>query len=523
MAPRTRRWLVSLAILVVFVLASFVLAWALKLVGSERVALVVGLSLLGLAGAALAYYILRPAAAALAADADDALLTVRQAAERLPRGDLLRKPLVLVLGPTGSTKSTLVARSGLDAQLLAGDARGQGAQELPTKAVNVWLAKDGVLVEAAGPLLDDGARFSRLVRRLRAPGLAAALGRGEPAPRAIVVAVPCDHLTGDDQGKALDALAPQLRARLADAAREFGQRVPVYVLFTRADRLAHFEAWAAPLTRDEIRAPLGAALPFDGATGSGAHAERLLPRLEGAFRDLVTSLASRRSELLARESVEATRLGAYEVPREIGKLAPQAVRFLVEATRPSQLGASPQLRGFWFTGVRPILVRDAAPVAAAPAAIGGGRATGIFDPAMASAAAAAAPSVARRVPEWVFLERFFGEVVFGDRGARAAAVGGVRVGGMRRLLLGGAIAAGALLGTGVLVSWLGNRALAARTLDAARAVAALPVVQAPAGTVALPSASALGTLERLRSLMDTIARIDSAGAPLTLGLGLWNG
>ena len=521
-SSRTTRWLASLGVLVAFILIALVAIWLLKLTGGERTAMLLGLAVLGAAGGMLTWHLLRPSDAVSRAERDDAILALRQAADRLPRGELLQKSLVLMIGPATSTKTTLVTRSGLDPQLLAGDARATGPEE-PTKAANIWLAGGGAVIEVPGTLIADAGRFTRFVRALRAPGLAVALGRREPAPRAIVLCVPCDYLAGEDEAKQLDALAPTMRARLADAASQLGMRVPVYVLFTRADRIPYFEAWLAPLTRDEVRVPLGAALPFDSGA-AGAYSERLVPRLESAFASLIASLGARRSELLTRESVAAQRLTAYEVPRELGKVAPAAIRFMVEVTRPSQMGMTPQLRGFWFTGARPVLVRDAAPVAAAVAAPAAG-ATGLFRPgAAANAMSSAAPAaLARKVPEWVFIDRFFTDVVFGDRSGRAAALGGVRVSGLRRVLLGSLIGCGVLLAVGVTVSWLGNRSLATRTRDAARSVAALPTMQPAAGTIALPSIEALRTLEQLRSLIDTIARIDSAGAPLSLRFGLWQG
>ena len=520
-SPRTTRWSASLAVLVAFILLAILLVWLLKLAGGERTVALLAFTALGMAGAGVTWHLLRPPAiVTVNPDGDDALLALRQAAERLPRGELLNKPLVLVIGPATSGKTTAVSRSGLDAQLLAGDARGNGAEE-PTKAANIWLVRDGVLVEAPGAFAGDSARFTKFVRSLRAPGLAVALGRGEPAPRAIVLCVPSDFIVAADQGRQLDTLAPMMRERLAEAARELGMRVPVYVLFTRADRIPAFETWAAPFTREEVRVPLGAALPFDDSA-SGAYAERLLPKLEMAFREIVASLAARRSELLTRESTEAQRLAGYELPREFGKMSAMVTRFLVEVTRPSQLGMTPQLRGFWFVGARPVMVRDAAPVAATAKPLDRG-ATSVFSSAAMGQVAAAASSVARRVPEWVFLDRFFTDVVFGDRSARAAARGGVRVSGMRRALLGGMIAAGGTLGVGVLTSVLGNRALSSRTRDAARAVAALPTVQSVPGTVALPSVEALRSLERLRAILDTVAGVDSSGVPWSLGFGLWSG
>ncbi|MDF1506457.1 type VI secretion system protein, partial [Roseisolibacter sp. H3M3-2] len=270
-----------------------------------------------------------------------------------------------------------------------------------------------------------------------------ALGRAQPAPRAAVVCVSCDLFAGD-QGQRAEQAAQLLRARLADAAREFGIALPTYVLFTKADRLPHFEAWAAPLTPGEVREPFGAALPFDAdvgtAVGAGSYAERLTPRLERAFAELSASLAARRPSFLARESVEERRLAAYELPRELGKLAPAATKFLVELCRPSQLGASPRLRGFYFTGARPVVVSEggaAAAAAARLAALAGSGATSAFVRPNAGMPPAGvggyAPPATRKVPQWVFLERFFADVVLGDQGAAAAARGGALVGRARRL------------------------------------------------------------------------------------------
>ena len=57
---------------------------------------------------------------------------------------------------------------------------------------------------------------------------------------------------------------------------------------------------------------------------------------------------------------------AYEFPREFRKLRTPLVQFLVELCRPSQLRpVSPFLRGFYFSGVRPVTVQET-PLEAAP-------------------------------------------------------------------------------------------------------------------------------------------------------------
>jgi type VI secretion system protein ImpL len=130
-----------------------------------------------------------------------------------------------------------------------------------------------VLAEAGGAVFADPARWRAFVRALRAPRLGAALGRREPAPRAAVLCVSADvFYAGGDQA---DRLAQLARERLADAARELGVALPVYVVFTKADRLPQFEPWAAPLAGDEVRLPLGAALAVRRRGGRAGVGRRL--------------------------------------------------------------------------------------------------------------------------------------------------------------------------------------------------------------------------------------------------------
>jgi type VI secretion system protein ImpL len=554
-SPQTR-WVAAAAALFVFALAAWLLGAAFTLTAGERAVLRGGLVVLGVALAAALVWFLRPTApvAAPRAAGDDALGALAAARARLGRGAFAVRPVVLVVGTAGSCKTTVVTRAGLDPVLLAGDApaTAPGAAPPPTAAANVWLAGadasggtsggGAVLAEAGGAVFADPARWRAFVRALRAPRLGAALGRREPAPRAAVLCVSADvFYAGGDQA---DRLAQLARERLADAARELGVALPVYVVFTKADRLPQFEPWAAPLAGDEVRLPLGAALPFDAAAGApasaGGYAERLAPRLDDAFGALVSTLAGRRLELLGRESVADRRLAAYEFPREVAKLAPAASRFLAEVCRPLQLGVAAQLRGFYFVGARPVVVGDLAPAAAqaAPAqaaAAVASNATHAFVPGRmpppGGAGTAGAvpygapygPPATRRVPQWTFLDRLFPDVILADRGAAAAARGGVRVAALRRGLLGAGVAAAAVLAAMVARSWAGNRALVDRAAEAARGVAALPDVAGPAGTTAMPSLEALRRLDALRAVLDTVRGYEEAGVPTRLGLGLWQG
>ena len=138
--------------------------------------------------------------------------------------------------------------------------------------------------------------------------------------------------------------------------------------------------------------------------------------------------------MLAREDAAEHRLRAYQFPRELRKLEPLIADFLVELGRPSDLSTSPFIRGFYFLGVREVLVSDGpGQVVAASAA-----ATRVSEEEGATALLGALPrpdaapakslhlsgSAGRREAQWVFLDRLFSQVVLDDASALGVTRGG---------------------------------------------------------------------------------------------------
>ena len=109
-------------------------------------------------------------------------------------------PVLLVMGPAGSAKTSAVVHSGVDPELLAGEVERAGAVA-PTALLNAWFGRGTLFVEAGGPLLEDDGRWGSLVRRLQPGRLAAAMGRGAQAPRGAVVCFPCDELVKPGAGR----------------------------------------------------------------------------------------------------------------------------------------------------------------------------------------------------------------------------------------------------------------------------------------------------------------------------------
>ena len=214
----------------------------------------------------------------------------------------------------------------------------------------------------------------------------------------------------------------------------------------------------------------------------------------------------------------------YEFPREFRKLRSLAVEFLVDVCRPSQLRAGPLLRGFYFTGVRPVVVADVAVERQAPAPPPRGGdlgATRMFVPgsfAPSPMSVSNEPSQSRRVPQWVFLNHLFSDVILKDQAAQRSSSTSLKVSFGRRLLLASATAAALVFAIGWTFSWLGNRTVVREAVDTAQA---LPVVD-PGQTSAV-SLQQLEQLDRQRLVLQKLTLWERNGAPMSLRWGLYAG
>lgn len=462
-------------------------------------------------------------------DEIDAL--VREAESRLDSSSqvkgakLMNLPMVFVIGDAGSTKTSTLLHSGLDPELLAGNVY-QDTTVMPTRLANIWFARDMIFVEAGGRLLEDPVRWMRLVQRLR-PGRLMSAMRGEQAPRAALVCLDAETFVRAGAADALTAASRKMQQRLAELSREFGISFPVYVLFTRMNRLAFFEDFVRNLTAEETGQVLGSTLPLRRQSATGTYAEEEGKRLSAAFDGIFHSLADHRIEFLSRENDAQKRAGAYEFPREFRKLRNSLVQLLVDLGRPSQLRVSPFLRGFYFSGVRPVIVQDApmmvsrqappAPAAAETAA----SATGFFKAgAVPSAPPPIAPAAAgaRKVPQWLFLDSLFTRVILQDKDAFSTSGSSTQARTLQRVLLACAAALLLVLAAGFTVSFWGNRALENEVRQAARGISA-----SEAGGMNLPTPEAMQNLEELRQSLAKLTGYQQQGAPWRLRWFLYTG
>jgi len=430
-------------------------------------------------------------------------------------------PAVFLVGEAGAGKTSVVLNSGLDPELLAGQVSQDGAIA-PTRALNAWFARQAVFIEAGSALLGQPSVWTRLVKRLK-PG-ASILTKGGQAPRAVVVCVDCEALAKPGGAEAVMNTARILQPRLREFAERLGINLPVYVLFSKLDRVAFFTQYVDNLSHQEATDVLGVTLPIRPQDNVGVYAEQETKRLSGAFDELFYSLSDRRLMYLPREHGEEKLPAIYEFPREFRKLRNSIVQFLVDLCRPSQLRTGPFLRGFYFTGQRTVVVDravqqpQAAGFGGAPGATrsfnvgeaqggaalsGDANATFVFD---ARRSAASAPDALRpivqprQVQEPVYLSHLFSDVVLQDRAAMGTSGASTKSSFWRRLLLATAIVVLLVASIGFLVSYLGNRELEVQVAKAAQGLAPYPQLTG----AQVPTFDALQRLDGLRQTLVTL-------------------
>ena len=470
----------------------------------------------------------------------------RLASSKLKIGSL---PAILLLGESGSGKTSAMLNSGLDPDQVSGQVV-QDNTVVPTRPIVVWYTRQTVFVEAGGTLLAEPARWTCLVRRLAPRKLASVLGGKGQAPRAALVCLDCDDLK-PGTADTLAARVRTLHARLAELSQGLGISLPVYVLFNKLDRLPFFAEYFYNLTNEEAAETLGATLPLQPPYNVGVYADQESKRLTAAFDELFYSLSDKRLEYLPRESAAEKLPAVYEFPREFRKTRNLVVQSLVDLCRPSQLTVSPFLRGFYFAGRRTVQVEGVSSLPselahsgteAAESPIGATRvfdvrqlqrttgerpadvpvgATHVFDIGRLTAektlvgSGFAQVTKTREVQQWIFLSRFFGDVLLRDRAALGTSGTSTKVNFWRRFVLASAAVLLLVWSIGLIVSYFGNRVLLVKAREAA------PFAEPPANQS--PSISDLSRLNDIGQVLDTLSGYHRNGAPLSLRWGLYIG
>ncbi|HEY2234786.1 MAG TPA: ImcF-related family protein [Candidatus Angelobacter sp.] len=521
-------YIIVAIILVIYCVLAWFVGNLLQLYGTSLWLLRGGLALIGIAAASIFLWFhhkLKRSRERIAgqnlSESDDITVLLQRANEKLrdsgKSGRLASFPIIFILGEPNSAKTSSILHSGMDPELLAGHVF-RDSDLVPTTSINIWLAMGTVFIEAGGKVTADSSLWEQLLRRTRPARLTAALGKGQQAARAALVCFEFERLVSAQNSVKV------LGARLKEMARSLGAPFPVFVLFTKLDRMPQFADFVGTFTSDESAQVLGATLKRTASTSTGVFAEEESKRLTYAFDQLLYSLAEKRLDYLARESAGNKLPGIYEFPRELKKTRNHVIKFLIDVSRPTQLGTNPFLRGFYFSGVRAITVNESMPLAAASrtAAVSASAATRMFG--QADSIPSPEPKTgtravqSRKIPEWSFLPHLFTNVILRDPEIFSSGKQSTRVQQLRRVLLGSVAVLFLFYAVALLVSYFNNRDLRLAIQNSATALAA-----ASPGQSDVASREQLNSLDQLRLYVAQLQQYKREGPPASYSFGLYSG
>jgi len=254
-------------------------------------------------------------------------------------GYLYELPWYVIIGPPGTGKTTAIMQSGLEFPL-AGDSRLAGVGG--TRNCDWWLSERAVLLDTAGRYTtqdSDAAvdkagwdAFLQMLRRFR--------------PRqplnGILVCFSVDMLSKLSPAER-DSHARAVRRRIREMEDKLGQRLPVYVLVSKADLLAGFVEFFDDLDKETRNQVWGVTFPAEPAP------EGMAGRFAVEFQALVDRMQDRLLERLQAERGASQRAAIAAFPGQVASLAEPVGCFLTAAFGGSRIDPAPFLRGIYFT------------------------------------------------------------------------------------------------------------------------------------------------------------------------------
>jgi len=258
------------------------------------------------------------------------------------KGYLYEQPWYVIIGPPGAGKTTALVNAGLRFPLAAEMGQNSVSGVGGTRLCDWWFTEDAVLIDTAGRYTTQDSdatvdkagwdAFLDLLKRTRAR---------QPL-NGVIVAIALNDIGWAAQGERL-AHARAIRRRIKELEDKLSVRLPIYVVFTKADLISGFTEFFDDLDRDRRAQVWGATFAL-GASDAGP-----VSGFGGEFGLLIERLNERLIDRLQAERSPDRRVQIAGFPPQIASLEPALVEFLQEAFGGSRLDPAPMLRGFYFT------------------------------------------------------------------------------------------------------------------------------------------------------------------------------
>jgi type VI secretion system protein ImpL len=250
-------------------------------------------------------------------------------------------PWYILIGPSGAGKTSALAHSGLQFSESA-DRPVAGSSNV---AAQYWFAEEAVLIDRGGREMASAGDSEADAASWR--GYLQLLKRHRPRRplNGVIAMVGLDALMGVGSEERR-RLARAIRTQLRELDAVLKQRLPVYLVVTKIDRLAGFSSYFDALSPPAREQVWGFTLPL--AEGEAPQTD-LPDRFASAFDRLAERLDAMLPARLQEENDAQWRNQAFAFPREFALLAPVVLELLGEIALSSRLDRQPRLRGFYFT------------------------------------------------------------------------------------------------------------------------------------------------------------------------------
>jgi type VI secretion system protein ImpL len=253
-----------------------------------------------------------------------------------------RQPWYAVIGATGSGKTTALLNAGPQPDRITDAAfsglHGGGG----TKSWECWLAGKAVLIDIAGRVMQPDAASTR--SQAGWPGLLKLLKNARPRQplNGLIVTAALSDLAAASGHAGLDQ-AHMIRQRINELQAQFGLRIPIYLLFTKADLIAGFSEFFSDLDRAGRSRAWGMTFRPD------AHPDTYIQRFGQRFDKLLRALETRLFRRLQKERKPERRALIAMFPGQMRSLKPLLTSFLQELLRATAGEPALFLHGVYFS------------------------------------------------------------------------------------------------------------------------------------------------------------------------------
>ncbi|MGB9595147.1 MAG: type VI secretion protein IcmF/TssM N-terminal domain-containing protein [Candidatus Poribacteria bacterium] len=247
-------------------------------------------------------------------------------------------PWYMLLGPTGSGKTSLIMRSGLDFKL-----RDPSATELtpgPTKDCNWLFANEAIVMDASGRYVNQPDKSIDNAEWLSFLDILQRYRRTKPMDGLIITVDINRIINAKDED--IEKESQNIRDRIDNIVEKLGVSLPVYLIFTKCDLINGFTDFFGSLNANERNQILGFSL--------NSQQQSNIPT---AFKDewalLCSSLKSYVHKVMTPEIEIQKRRGIYLFPRQLEISFNKVNHFVSTLFRPSTYLDRPMLQGVYLT------------------------------------------------------------------------------------------------------------------------------------------------------------------------------